>query len=136
MTPLKTSPGVRPLGLVQVAILRHVATSPARAFGLGIAEDVSKMVGRDFANAQIYIALRRLESKGMISSRLDEVSVPPKRGRPRRYYNLTARGKRALENALEEAEHLLFPLSGPLANTGGDYARKKTRGPLIPGMVD
>ena len=90
----------RTLGLVQVAILNHIETSPDRAYGSAITDDVSTAIGRDLADAQVYIALRRLQKQGLLCSQLSP-SAPSKgtRGRPRKYYSLTALGKRALEDA-------------------------------------
>lgn len=119
----------RALGLVQMAVLRHIETSPERAYGLGIADDVSKLVKRDFADAQIYIALRRLEDHGMISSRLNEIPVLPKtRGRPRKYYFLTAMGKDALEEM--GAYTTLSPRTSPRGANGKENPR-----PLTPAVV-
>lgn len=90
----------RTLGLVQVAILNQIETSPDRAYGSAITDDVSTATGRHLADAQVYVALRRLEKQGLLCSQLSP-SAPSKgtRGRPRKYYSLSAKGKRALEDA-------------------------------------
>jgi DNA-binding PadR family transcriptional regulator len=91
----------RSLGLTQVAILSVITAMPTAAYGTAIADRVSVMVGREVADAQIYVALRRLEDRGLIVSRADAVTMPSqrKRGRPKIYYVLTSEGRRALENA-------------------------------------
>lgn len=90
----------RTLGLVQAAILTVVNRGPKNAYGSAITDEVSKLVGREFADAQIYMALQRLEGHGLLASRIDEIPVPSRRtrGRPRKYYALTAKGRRALES--------------------------------------
>ena len=91
----------RTLGLVQVAIMNVITNRPERAYGTAIADEVSRDVGRELADAQVYVALRKLEEHGLISSRVDEIPMPSKksRGRPRKYYASTAKGQRALESA-------------------------------------
>jgi DNA-binding PadR family transcriptional regulator len=90
----------RALGLVQVAILNVINRDPHRAYGSAITDQVSRVVDRELADAQVYMALRRLEEHGLIRSHV-EIPLPSKksRGRPRKYYALTATGRRAMEGA-------------------------------------
>jgi DNA-binding PadR family transcriptional regulator len=55
---------------------------------------------RPVAQAAVFIALRRLERKRLVTSRLEE----PDDGRTRRYFKLTRQGVAAIEAA--RAEHL------------------------------
>ncbi len=98
--PFRSAERDRALGLVQVAILNVINHHPDRAYGSAITDQVSRVVGRELADAQIYVALRRLEEQGVIRSRVEN-SKPSKksRGHPRKYYALTATGRRALESA-------------------------------------
>jgi PadR family transcriptional regulator PadR len=59
---------------------------------------LEKRMGRPVAQAAVFIALRRLERKGLVVSRLDE----PEGGRPRRYFKLTKRGLAAVRAHREE----------------------------------
>jgi DNA-binding PadR family transcriptional regulator len=49
---------------------------------------LEKRTGRRVAQAAVFIALSRLEKKGLVTSRLDEGDV----GRTRRYFKLTRQG--------------------------------------------
>lgn len=91
----------RVLGLIQVAILRVIDRCPAKSYGAAITDEVSRLVARELADAQVYVALQRLEEQGLVSSRVDLIPRPSKmsRGRPRKFYALTAMGRRALESA-------------------------------------
>jgi DNA-binding PadR family transcriptional regulator len=91
----------RVLGLVQVAILNVIDRNPERAYGTAITDDVSRVFGKELADAQVYIALRRLEEHGLVNSNVELIPLPSKksRGRPRKYYALTASGRRAMESA-------------------------------------
>ena len=116
----------RALGLVQVAILNVINRDPGRAYGSAITDQVSRVVDRELADAQVYMALRRLEEHGLVRSHVD-ISVPSKksRGRPRKYYALTASGRRAMESA----GAYTFSAS-PFMQSRGDHEGKSQEGPM------
>jgi DNA-binding PadR family transcriptional regulator len=121
----------RALGLVQVAILNVINREPDRAYGSAITVEVSRAVGRELADAQVYMALRRLEEHGLVSTRVD-ISVPSqrKRGHPRKYYALTASGRGALKSA-----GAYLPSTSPPAIQRGENDTAN-EGPLpIPGVA-
>ena len=60
---------------------------------------LEKRTGRTVAQAAVFIALSRLEKKGLVASRLEE----PETGRTRRYFKLTRQGLAAVE--AHHAEH-------------------------------
>lgn len=85
-----------------MAIMSAIEIEPSSAFGTAIAKRVSDMAGREIADAQVYVALQRLEHQGLVKTLSD--SPEPKsskrtRGRPRKFYELTASGRRALAAA-------------------------------------
>lgn len=56
-------------------------------YGVPIIREIEQRTGRDVAPAAVYVALQRLEKKGLITTRLE----PPgdgKGGRPRRHVSL------------------------------------------------
>ena len=61
---------------------------------------LEQRIGRTVSQAAVFIALRRLERKGLVSSRLDE----PESGRARRYFEVTREGLGAVE--ANRIEHL------------------------------
>jgi len=63
---------------------------------------LEKRMGRPVAQAAVFIALRRLERKGLVASRLDE----PDSGRPRRYFRLTKPGIAAVKAQRDEHARL------------------------------
>jgi DNA-binding PadR family transcriptional regulator len=91
----------RALGLIQVAVLSVIVSRPNQAYGTAIADAVSKMIGREVVRAQVYMALQRLDDRGFVTNRTEELSVPSKRtkGRPRIFYQITALGQKALNCA-------------------------------------
>lgn len=61
---------------------------------------LEKRIGRPVAQAAVFIALKRLERKSLVTSRLDE----PDTGRPRRYFRVTRQGLAAVKaNGVEHA---------------------------------
>ena len=89
------------LGLIQAAILSAINSQPEQAYGSAIASRVSAQMDREIPDGQVYTALLRLEAHGMVET--ISKSVEPSRrgrGRPRKYYKLTAAGLRALQRAV------------------------------------
>ena len=68
---------------------------------------LEKRIGRPVAPAAVFIALNRLEKKGLVSSRLDA----PATGRTRRYFRLTRRGLALVKEARLEHARLWRGLS-------------------------
>jgi DNA-binding PadR family transcriptional regulator len=80
--------------LVLLAILR-LGTD---AYGIPILEEVCGRVGRDVSRATVYVALKRLEQKGLVASKLGE-STPERGGRAKRFYKIKPSGLRALRDS-------------------------------------
>jgi len=80
--------------LVLLAILRLGSD----AYGIPILEEVSARSGRGVSRATVYVALKRLEQKGLVTSRLGE-STPERGGRAKRFFRLRPAGLRALRES-------------------------------------
>lgn len=80
--------------LVLLAILR---LGPD-AYGIPILDEVSARSGREVSRATVYVALKRLEQKGLVSSRLGE-STPERGGRAKRYYKMKPAGLKTLRES-------------------------------------
>jgi DNA-binding PadR family transcriptional regulator len=63
---------------------------------------LEQRTGRSVSQAAVFIALSRLEKKGLVSSRLDE----PDAGRARRYFKLTRHGLTVVREARDEHARL------------------------------
>lgn len=68
--------------MVLLAILRQGGES----YSVPLVLELEQRTGREVAPAAVYIALRRLEKRGLLSSRLVDSSEAT--GRPRRYFAL------------------------------------------------
>ena len=80
--------------LVLLAILR-LGTD---AYGIPILDEVSARSGREVSRATVYVALKRLEQKGLVTSRLGE-STPERGGRAKRFFKLKPSGLKALRES-------------------------------------
>ena len=78
----------------QAALLQ--ALTEGRAFGVELAERVEKRTNGKIkvGPGRLYPALRSLEKAGLVES-VEGEPLEVRRGRPRRYYKLTADGVRA-----------------------------------------
>ena len=80
--------------LVLLAILRL----GKEAYGIPILDEVSARSGREVSRATVYVALKRLEQKGLVTSRLGD-STPERGGRAKRFFKLKATGLKALRES-------------------------------------
>ena len=80
--------------LVLLAILRLGKD----AYGIPILDEVCERIGRDVSRATVYVALKRLEQKGLVASRLGE-STPERGGRAKRFFKIRPSGMKALRDS-------------------------------------
>jgi len=65
------------------------------AYGVAVCDDISATTGRDVSIAAVYVALDRLERRGLVRAWSSEPR-PERGGRSRRYFAPTAAGQAAL----------------------------------------
>lgn len=82
--------------LVLLAILRL----GLEAYGVAIMDEIEATTGRKVRRSAVYMALRRLEDKGLVSFRLGE-SRAERGGRARKYFSVKAEGKALLRDSME-----------------------------------
>jgi PadR family transcriptional regulator PadR len=68
------------------------------AYGVPISEAIEQNSGREVAMGSVYITLDRLESKGLVTSRLGE-PTPERGGRAKTYFQITGKGLREVRQA-------------------------------------
>lgn len=76
------------LGEFEEQVLLAILRLGREAYSVSIVSELEERTEREVATAAVYVALRRLEAKGMLTSRLEspEESGEP---HPRRYFALT-----------------------------------------------
>ena len=74
------------------------------AYSAPIVNELEARTGRPVKSAAVYIALRRLEDKGLVASRM--VAPGDEGGRDRRHFDVTPEGRRRLREARAALERL------------------------------
>lgn len=99
-------------GLVELCVLAIL--SRGEAYGYSILRQLEEYPGLAFKESTLYLVLGRLKKEGLVSVR----TGPSESGPPRRYFKMTAAGKRRLQdmhhywNDTNKAINKLLELSG------------------------
>jgi PadR family transcriptional regulator PadR len=86
------------LGDIEHFVLVALLRLGGESYGVPILEEIAARTERAVSRPAVYIALRRLESKGFVASRLGEATAE-RGGRAKRYFTLTKVGARHLEQS-------------------------------------
>lgn len=93
------------LGEFEEVVLLTVGVLYNQAYGVSIKHEIETRLNRKVSVGALQSALKRMESKGYLSSREGE-STQERAGRPKRYFTITAYGKRAIEYTRSSREDL------------------------------
>ena|ERR1700683_1335376 len=85
------------LGDVEHFVLIALLHLGGESYSVPIMDEIRQRTGREVAKAAVYIALRRLEEKGLLTSRVGE-ATPERGGRAKRHFRLTPAGARQLRD--------------------------------------
>lgn len=94
------------LGEFEQLILLAILRRRDDAYGVTIRAELADRTGRNVAPGALYTALERLETKGLIASRMSD-PTPQRGGRAKRQVTVTAAGMAALSRAVHAYERLL-----------------------------
>src|SRR5688500_17248643 len=94
------------LGEFEQLILLAILRLRDDAYGVTIRAELADRTGRTVAPGALYTALDRLESKGLITSRMSD-PTPQRGGRAKRQVTVTTAGMKALTRAVQAYERLL-----------------------------
>ena len=84
------------LGELEELILLTVGVLYKEAYGVAVLEEVEKQTGRKLNISAVHSVLTRLEDKGFVKSEMGN-ATEERGGRRKRIFNLTAAGKKSLE---------------------------------------
>jgi DNA-binding PadR family transcriptional regulator len=84
------------LGVLEHLVLLALLRVGDEGYGVQVLNEITTRTGHKPARAALYIALRRLEAKGLLRSRKGE-ATPERGGRAKRYFRLTPAGVRELQ---------------------------------------
>ena len=100
------------LGQHQLMVMLAVLRLGREAYGVPIAAEIAQRTGREMLQGSVYAILERLESQGLVTSRLGD-ATPQRGGRAKRYFALTAEGNRQVREAQRALEALWQGLAKP-----------------------
>lgn len=86
------------LGEFEHLVLLAIARLGAEAYGVPIVDELERQTGRRVSKASVYVALKRLEAKGLINSVLGE-PTPERGGRAKRYFQISPLAEQRLREA-------------------------------------
>jgi DNA-binding PadR family transcriptional regulator len=84
------------LGEFEEIVILTIGVLYNEAYGVAIKKEIESRLSRNVSMGALHTALNRLEDKGYIRS-LDGEATEERQGRPKRYFQITALGKRAME---------------------------------------
>lgn len=83
------------LGEFEEVVMLTVGILYGKAYGVSIKKEIENRLSRKVSVGALQSALKRLEEKGYLSSHSGD-STQQRAGRPKRYFEITAYGKKAL----------------------------------------
>ena len=86
------------LGEFEHKVMLAILQLGGEAYSVSIVEELEERTGREIAQAAVFIVLRRLEEKGLLTSRFDKQGAQ-ETGRERRYFKPTPEALRRLKDS-------------------------------------
>lgn len=103
-----------PIGEFEVLILMAVLRFEQGGYAPAVREEIERRTGRAVSRGAVYVTLDRLETKGLLASRVTGEPAGTG-GRPRRSYRVSPRGIKAIKRTLAALERMsagLEPILG------------------------
>ena len=97
------------MGEFELLVLLATLSLRDVAYPLSIARDIEGRTGRRAARGAVLITLERLEEKDLVTSWYGD-PTPERGGRPKRFFQVKARGKRAVRGSLDRIETMTMGL--------------------------
>lgn len=93
------------LGEFEEIVMLTVGILYKDAYGVSIKKEIEERLARNVSVGALQTALQRLEQKGYLKSREGEANQE-RAGRPKRYFTITAYGKKAMEHTKSTRDEL------------------------------
>ena len=93
------------LGEFEEIVILTIGILNNEAYSVLIKEEIESRLQRSVSMGALHTALRRLEDKGYLKSFSGE-ATEDRAGRPKRYFEITAMGKKAMQYAKETRDEL------------------------------
>lgn len=102
------------LGEFEQLVLLAIIRLGDDVYGVPIVDEIERRTGRAVARAAVYVTLRRLEQKGLISSWMSE-PTPERGGKARRCVRIEAEGIRLLRESRRALDRMWSGLDPALS---------------------
>ncbi|GAA0881105.1 hypothetical protein GCM10009119_40750 [Algoriphagus jejuensis] len=93
------------LGEFEEIVILTVGILNQSAYSVAIKDEIEARLSRTVSMGALHTALKRLEDKGYLKSASGE-ATEERAGRPRRYFEITALGKKAMQHAKDTRDEL------------------------------
>ena len=93
------------LGEFEEIVMLTIGVLYKDAYGVSIRQEIELRLARNVSMGALHTALVRLEDKGYIKSS-DGESTAERMGRPKKYFQITALGKKAIEYSKDTRNNL------------------------------
>jgi PadR family transcriptional regulator PadR len=93
------------LGEFEEVVILTIGILYKEAYGVGIKKEIESRLERSVSMGALHTALVRLEDKGYIRS-YDGEPTEDRMGRPKKYFEITALGKKAMEYTRDSRNEL------------------------------
>jgi DNA-binding PadR family transcriptional regulator len=108
--PRPTAPALRDFELVVLLALLRLGDD---AYPVAIRDAIAMRTSRRVSRAAVFIALERLEDKGLVTSRFGD-PTPVRGGRAKRYFHATRAGLAAARRSVDEVTSMTAGLEAVL----------------------
>jgi DNA-binding PadR family transcriptional regulator len=88
----------QPLGEFEQMVLLAILQLEGDVYGVPVVEEIERRTGRSVSRSAVYVTLRRLEQKGLVSSWMSD-PTPERGGKPRRCVKVEPEGLRLLRES-------------------------------------
>lgn len=95
------------LGELEEQVLLILARLNGESYAVAVADELAALTGRTMSPATAFMVMRRLEQRGLLTSRVGDPD-PKWGGRPRRYYRANMSRVRPLLKASRQARLTLW----------------------------
>lgn len=88
----------QPLGEFEQMVLLAILQLEGDVYGVPVVDEIERRTGRSVSRSAVYVTLRRLEQKGLVSSWMSD-PTPERGGKPRRCVKVEPEGLRLLRES-------------------------------------
>jgi len=103
------------LGEFEEIVILAIAIHNGTAYSVSIKDEIESRLARTVSLGALHAALKRMEEKGYLKSYSGD-SSDERAGRPKRYFEITALGKKAMVHAKETRDGMWKAIPKPTVN--------------------